>query len=77
MRVARLVHGRGRSTFAKGSAIVVVANRVWVLEIGPLATNGDLGNQSSHGHLDVEFDDVDERVELDVDDTVFEGHKAD
>ena len=37
----------------------------------------EFGNQRGHGELDVEFHDVGDGVELDVDDLVFEGHEAD
>ena len=36
------------------------------LEIGAFAADGDFGNEGGHGHFDVEFDDVGDRVELDV-----------
>lgn len=38
---------------------------------------GEADDERGHGHFDVEFDDVDDGVELDVDDLVLEEHEAD
>jgi hypothetical protein len=56
---------------ASGAAEVLGVGVVFGLALGQAHDEG------GHGHFDVEFDHVDDGVELDVDDLVFEEHEAD
>ena len=59
------------------SVIVAVGDGVWMLEISALAADGDSVMSAAMDNFDVEFDDVDEGVELNVDDAIFWEHEAD